>query len=79
MRGRDRDLVRPWKTGHRSGGQKSPLIVPASADATLSQKPEITTRALCEKPCLTRFPLLNPKMLAATLTYINCDAKLSKS
>src|SRR5437899_1406140 len=54
LRGRDRDLVRPWKTGQtvrlhsgapflhgfgRSGTESSISVVPASADATLTQKP----------------------------------------
>jgi hypothetical protein len=65
LRGRDRDLVRPWKTGQGSYGPDFwlPLNLPVSADATPTQKPR----------------RLNPKMLAPTLTYINSRAKLGRS
>jgi len=44
FRGRDRDLVRPWKTGHGSCVGRTFLsgilkTLPASGDATLTRKP----------------------------------------
>ena len=64
FRGRDRDLVRPWKTGQSCVADiPVGILVPASGDATLTRK----TRRL------------NPKMLTPALRYINSRAKLGRS
>ena len=72
------------ENGHGSyDAQLAPLLnLPASADAALSLKrePEITAPNILRKAAVySPFQLLTPKMLVPTLTYINCDAKLSKS
>jgi len=81
MRGRDRDLVRPWKTGGArwAGIVSGDSDLPASADATLGRNSGRLPAASSWDACLQHLCLPAPKMLTPALTYINCDAKPGKS